>query len=159
MTASSGQPTCGQAHLRPDEDAVNNVLTPKRRGPVTENSEYAAFARRILRAYSRRIATGDVESLAHLIGLADDVNDSIQEAVNGLRKAGYSWAEIGTRLGISRQAAQQRWGSATLIPGFGVRRYRLLISMFEETAIIRLFARHCPDGIVIESALSKFGVH
>jgi hypothetical protein len=27
-----------------------------------------------------------------------------------LRAAGYSWAEIGARLGITRQAAQQRWG-------------------------------------------------
>jgi hypothetical protein len=25
---------------------------------------------------------------------------------------GYSWAEIGARLGISRQAAQQRWGTS-----------------------------------------------
>jgi len=85
-------------------------LTPNRRRPVTENSEYAAFARRILRAYSRRIATGDVESLTHLISLADDINEAIQQAVNGLRSAGYSWAEIGDRLGITRQAAQQRWG-------------------------------------------------
>jgi hypothetical protein len=85
-------------------------LTPKRRRPVTENPEYAAFARRILRAYSRRIATGDVESLAHMIGLADDINDAIAKAVTGLRDAGYSWAEIGSRLGVTRQAAQQRWG-------------------------------------------------
>ena len=28
----------------------------------------------------------------------------------GLRRTGYSWAEIGMRLAISRQAAQQRWG-------------------------------------------------
>jgi hypothetical protein len=31
------------------------------------------------------------------------------EAVKGLRGYGYSWAEIGARLGIARQAAQQRW--------------------------------------------------
>ena len=30
------------------------------------------------------------------------------EAVKGLRGCGYSWAEIGVRLGITRQAAQQR---------------------------------------------------
>jgi len=87
-------------------------LTPKRSKLVTENSEYAAFARRILRAYSRRIATGDIESLTHLITLADDINDATQQAVNGLRSTGYSWAEIGARLGITRQAAQQRWGAA-----------------------------------------------
>jgi hypothetical protein len=33
------------------------------------------------------------------------------EAVKGLRDCGYSWAEIGSRLGITRQAAQQRWGT------------------------------------------------
>ncbi len=110
MTASSGQPSHGQTRPSPAGNSVNDVLTPKRRRPVTENSEYAAFARRILRAYSRRIAVGDVESLAHLISLADDINDAIQQAVNGLRAVGYSWAEIGTRLGVTRQAAQQRWG-------------------------------------------------
>ena len=30
------------------------------------------------------------------------------EAVKGLRACGYSWAEIGSRLGTTRQAAQQR---------------------------------------------------
>ena len=30
-----------------------------------------------------------------------------------LRGCGYSWAEIGSRLGITRQAAQQRWGRAS----------------------------------------------
>jgi hypothetical protein len=34
------------------------------------------------------------------------------EAVKGLRGYGYSWAEIGARLGITRQAAQQRWGAS-----------------------------------------------
>jgi hypothetical protein len=111
MTASNGQPSHEQAAPQPAGNAVNDALTPKRRRPVTENPEYAAFARRILRAYSRRVATGDVESLTDLISLADDINDAIQQAVNGLRPAGYSWAEIGTRLGITRQAAQQRWGS------------------------------------------------
>lgn len=110
MTANSGQPSQGQAANRPVKSTVNDVLTPKRRRPVTENSEYAAFARRILRAYSRRIATGDVESLSYLISLSDDIDDAIQRAVDGLRDAGYSWAEISTRLGITRQAAQQRWG-------------------------------------------------
>lgn len=90
MTASSGQPSRGQAHDGSVEDTVNDALTPKRRRAVIENSEYAAFARRVLRAYSRRIATGDVESLTHLVALADDINDAIQQAVNGLRAAGYS---------------------------------------------------------------------
>jgi hypothetical protein len=110
MTFSTSQASTEQTEPCPVENTVNGGLTPKSRRPVTENSEYVAFARRILRAYSRRVATGDVESLAHLISLSDDIDNAIQQAVDGLRAAGYSWAEIGARLGITRQAAQQRWG-------------------------------------------------
>ena len=112
MTANPSQPSPDQTLSFSIENTVNGGLTPKRRRPVTENSEYAAFARRILRAYSRRIATGDVESLAHLVSLSAEIDNAIQQAVRGLRTAGYSWAEIGARLGITRQAAQQRWGCA-----------------------------------------------
>jgi hypothetical protein len=86
-------------------------LTPKRGRLVVENDEYAAFARRILRAYARRVATGDIEALTRMTGLADDIETAIRNAVIGLREYGYSWAEIGTRLGVTRQAAQQRWGA------------------------------------------------
>ena len=110
MTATSGPSSQEQARTRSSENTVNTALTPKRPRPVTENSEYAAFTRRILRAYSRRIAAGDVESLVHMVTLSDDVDHAIKQAVDGLRDSGYSWAEIGARLGISRQAAQQRWG-------------------------------------------------
>jgi hypothetical protein len=86
-------------------------LTPNGRQPVVENDAYAAFARRILRAYARRIADGDIESLTLMTSLADDIDTAIGEAVTGLRSFGYSWAEIGTRLGVTRQAPQQRWGN------------------------------------------------
>jgi DNA-directed RNA polymerase specialized sigma24 family protein len=81
-----------------------------RRRDVVENDEYAAFVRRILRAYARRVATGDVEALTDMVNLSSQLDDAIGQAVTGLRAHGYSWAEIGSRLGISRQAAQQRWG-------------------------------------------------
>ena len=91
-------------------DTVKTPLTPKRPGRVRENDEYAAFARRVLRAYARRIATGDVEALTLMTGLAEEIDTAISQAVAGLRGFGYSWAEIGSRLGVTRQAAQQRWG-------------------------------------------------
>lgn len=87
----------------------NRPSKPRRRD-VVENDEYAAFVRRILRAYARRVATGDVEALTAMVGLSNLLDETIGQAVTGLRAHGYSWAEIGTRLGISRQAAQQRWG-------------------------------------------------
>jgi biotin operon repressor len=86
-------------------------LTSKRRRRRVENDEYSAFVRRILRAHSRRVGDGDVDALALMLGLAEEIDTAIAEAVKGLRDCGYSWAEIGSRLGITRQAAQQRWGS------------------------------------------------
>jgi hypothetical protein len=94
-------------------DTVKTTLTPKRRRRLVENDDYAAFARRILRAYARRIADGDVEALTLMLGLSAEIDSAISEAVTGLREFGYSWAEIGARLGITRQAAQQRWGRAS----------------------------------------------
>jgi hypothetical protein len=97
--------------MRPN--TVKATLTPKRLRRQVENDEYAAFVRRILRAYSRRVGNGDVEALALMLGLAEEIEAAIGEAVKGLRTCGYSWAEIGSRLGVSRQAAQQRWGSTS----------------------------------------------
>ena len=91
-------------------DTVKTSLTPKRAVRVRENDEYAAFARRVLRAYARRVADGDVEALTLMTDLADEIDTAISQAVTGLRAFGYSWAEIGSRLGVTRQAAQQRWG-------------------------------------------------
>ena len=105
---SSG-PQDGQAATR--QATVNKSLTPNRTRPAVENPEYAAFARRVLRACARRIATGDIESLALMAELAGTIDASIQDVVTGLRACGYSWAEIGSRLGVTRQAAQQRWGN------------------------------------------------
>ncbi|WP_216847638.1 AsnC family protein [Arthrobacter sp. SLBN-53] len=79
---------------------------------MTETSEFAAFTRRIVRAYARRVGDGDVEALPELLALAGEVDAAIAKSVDGLRNAGYSWAEIATRLGTTRQAAQQRFGRA-----------------------------------------------
>ena len=92
---------------------VNSRLTRNRRRDVVENDAYAAFTRRVIRAYARRVATGDVEALTDLVGLATQLDTAILAAVTGLRACGYSWTEIATRLGIRRQAAHQRWGGAT----------------------------------------------
>lgn len=75
-----------------------------------ENTAYTAFGRRVIAAAGRRIAHGDVDGLPELATLAAAVDDALVTAVRGLRAAGYSWTEIAARLGISRQAAHQRWG-------------------------------------------------
>lgn len=80
---------------------------------MVENEEFTAFGRRIIRAAGRRIAAGDVEALPALAALSADLDAAIGDAVLGLRAAGYSWAEIASRLGVTRQAAHQRWASTS----------------------------------------------
>ncbi|SDT38135.1 hypothetical protein [Actinoplanes derwentensis] len=90
--------------------------TPRKRASrQTETAEFDAFARRILRAYSRRVAAGDVEALASLSTLAVELDVVTRLAVAGLRAKpySYSWDEIARRLGVSKQAAQQRYGERT----------------------------------------------
>jgi hypothetical protein len=99
----------GQAADR--ASTVNKGLTPNRTRQPVENSDYAAFARRILRAYARRVATGDIESLTLMAELIQTIDASVHDAVTGLREHGYSWAEISSRLSVIPQAAQQRWGN------------------------------------------------
>ena len=94
-------------------NSVKDELTGKRTGRVTETAEFAAFARRIIRAYGRRVGQdGDIDALPELVALAAEFDAVIGQSVSGLRAQGYSWGEISTRLGTSRQAAQQRFGKA-----------------------------------------------
>jgi hypothetical protein len=108
---STGTPTCPPRRHAASPNTVNKQLTPHRAGPAVQNDEYAAFTRRILRAYARRVAAGDIDAITHLADLADETDTAIRNAVTGLRGQGYSWAEIGARLGVTRQAAQQHWGT------------------------------------------------
>lgn len=94
-----------------ERSGVNKALTPKRQSRVIENYDYAAFVRRVIRAYSRRVAAGDIEAIPAMVRVSAELDIAIRDAVRGLRSIGYSWADIGLRLGITRQAAQQRWGS------------------------------------------------
>src|SRR3954470_10217134 len=100
------------------KNTVKPALTPKprkRAKRAVENAKFDAFVRRILWAYAGRVAAGDVEALTSLSQLSSEVDAVTRLAVAGLRKApySYSWSEIADRLGISKQAAQQRYGERT----------------------------------------------
>jgi hypothetical protein len=104
------------APVFPAQFNVNKALTAKRRSRVVENDQYAAFLRRVIRAYSRRIAAGDIEAITDMTALAGHIDQAIRDGITGLRRDGYSWADIALRLGITRQGAQQRWGTDTTTP-------------------------------------------
>jgi hypothetical protein len=93
-----------------NSSGVNGSLTAKRRWRVVENDEYAAFVRRVLAAYSRRVASGDIDAITGMAAIAAEMDTAIRDAITCLRARGYSWADIAARLGITRQGAQQRWG-------------------------------------------------
>lgn len=101
--SSASLPACQPASPSPaiqlpKPDTVKPPLTPKRPRRQVENGDYGAFARRVLRAYARRVGDGDVEALILMTSLAGEIDTAIAGAVQGLRACGYSWAEIGSRV-------------------------------------------------------------
>lgn len=110
MTTTIIAPAISGADQNTDNDQLS-APAPERPAEhrTKTNEEYAAFARRIVRAYARRVAAGDVEALAALVALSDELETAVRDAVSGLRNFGYSWTEIADRLGVTRQGARQRW--------------------------------------------------
>jgi hypothetical protein len=96
------------------KNTVKGNLTPNPRKRRVENDEYCAFARRVLRAYGRRIADGDIDAVIELKDLLNETEAILGRSVIGLHSLGYSWAEIGKRLGVTRQAAHERWSEASI---------------------------------------------
>ncbi len=72
------------------DDTVKPALRRKRDKRVTENHEFDSFTRRIVRAYARRVADGDIEALTALNRLSSTVDAAIADAVRGLRTFVYS---------------------------------------------------------------------
>lgn len=64
---------------------------------------------RMVRAYGRRVANADPEDLATMTALRAEVDRAIEVAVQGQRER-HSWTEIAAPLGVTRQAARQKWG-------------------------------------------------
>lgn len=77
-----------------------------------ETTEYLGAARRFIRAAGRRVADADEIELAQLVALQDVVDEAIVTAIRGMRDRDCSWAYIARGLGVTRQAAQMRWGKA-----------------------------------------------
>jgi hypothetical protein len=76
----------------------------------SDHGEYFGFARRAIRAMARRVSDSDPDDLALMLELRDELDKGIARAVRAQRDLGFSWADIAAPLGMTRQAAQQRWG-------------------------------------------------
>jgi DNA-binding Lrp family transcriptional regulator len=133
-----------------NKNTVRSALTAKpgtrQRHPV-ETAEFDGFVRRILRAYARRVAAGDVEALRSLAQLSSEVDAVTRRAVAGLREAPYlySWSEIADRLGVTKQTAHERYGERA---GRGVLDSRLLEAGMgiSVAALVEVFADHHPGS-------------
>jgi hypothetical protein len=67
--------------------------------------------RRMLASWFRRVGEGDPSDLTDLLEASKQLDTGIRAAVAAQRaNYGTSWADIGWAAGITRQAAQQRWG-------------------------------------------------
>ncbi len=65
----------------------------------------------------------------------------LQNAVDAARSAGHSWAAIGTELGMSRQAAQQRFGGTEEATDSPEERWLGPVTAFDELAEMELAGR------------------
>jgi len=85
-----------------------------------EAPELAAAAIRMMRALARRAGDGELEALEALAMMQDVANVQLGAAVAGYREgpAQASWTTIGDALGMSRQAARQRWQGCTVAPAW-----------------------------------------
>jgi hypothetical protein len=132
------------------KNTVKPALTrtrTKRAKRAVENAQFDAFVRRILRAYGRRVAAGDVEALTSLAALAVEVDAVTRLAVAGLRRKpySYSWSEIADRLGVSKQAAQMRYGEKTDRDALDARLLEAGMGVTVAT-LVRVFADHHPGS-------------
>lgn len=88
-------------------------LDGKRRARVVENPEYREMLSRLLRALERRVSAGDPEDLSLLASLSSEVNAMLTRAVAQQRRVhGLSWSRLAEVLGVTKQAAQQRFARA-----------------------------------------------
>jgi hypothetical protein len=138
------------------KDTVKPVLRPKRAKRTVENTDYASFARRILTAYARRVADGDIEALRHLVLLPTDVDAITRTAIGGLRRFGYSWSEIADRLGVTRQAAQMGYGDRSDNAGGLDRRLTDAGNGVGLSTLVAVFRDHC-RGVPAASVCSGCG--
>jgi len=86
---------------------------------VDQVSKSRAERAKALEEWAERVESSDLEeadtkalrTIAELAERREVVEEELTEAVRSARQADRSWSEIGTMLGVSKQAAQRKYGS------------------------------------------------
>jgi hypothetical protein len=86
---------------------------------VDRMSKSRAERAKALEEWAERVASSDLKKadtealrmIAELAERREVVEAELTEAVRSARQAHRSWSEIGTMLGVSKQAAQRKYGS------------------------------------------------
>ena len=81
---------------------------------------------------------------------AEETSRLLRESINGARAAGHSWDTLGRLLGVSRQAAQQRFSAATQPRAASadetntgpLRKVLSPVTAFDEMAVLAIEGRH-----------------
>ena len=69
------------------------------------------WAERVESSDLKEVDTEALRTIAELAERRDQVEAELTEAVRSARQAHRSWSEIGTMLGVSKQAAQRKYRS------------------------------------------------
>ena len=67
------------------------------------------WADRVEQADLIEIDSDELKAIAQFAARRDLLEDALKEAVRAARQSGRSWSEIGTMLGVSKQAAQKKY--------------------------------------------------
>jgi len=98
-----------RAALAADKARRRQRVADRRKYHHIEDGQQADATDRQALALARR-AGSNLDTLARLKEHYDDGPSVLALAVAGLRAAGYSWADIGAALDITRQSAWERFG-------------------------------------------------
>jgi hypothetical protein len=124
-----------------------------------------AAAQGLLGQVLRDEQVSPLDAIAFIQGAASEIGDGMQSAVQRARDAGRTWAEVGQVLGMSRQAAFQRFGrpadprtgkpmDRSMLPGAAERGTALLADL-----VAGRWAQACRDfGDKIAQKLDAEGV-
>ncbi len=82
-----------------------------------ETGEFGRAAIRMIRAMAKRVGASDIAEFGAMWEVMTEAEAAVTAAIDDLRAAGFSWAEIGAKVGWSRQRLTQRRQRREEVPG------------------------------------------